>query len=540
MLGKKNIIASTTGGMKDDAPDYEGKPNTLPPVPAVRDDTVTMSIDMVARVQRLLHHACTEWQGLPKLSSCVLNDDVDLRARLPVTSNHTTATDDSESLPDLNSEGELKYDKWVTVHTDLPDLVTWTRFPSAVVWVVPGYELSDERDIPTITVDGDVFDAATHTVVSGYGDLATCSTKYDPDVRLCRELAARDGVTVTFPYPANNPLAAFLPHVQALLFPTTPITLRLKKINVYGTGGHFVRHVDTPREGVLGTLVLHPYTGGYVPYGEDPGSSGGALVLGGGTRPLTVWGTTYSLSAFYSDVPHEVTRVTSERYGDRVTIVYDIVRGSVMVPPVVVPRTSTMRPPSRGSGTPDDTAYINIHAVSLRLLPSLPATLAAMTRVRRLLDSQESQPVRHVALLCMSSYSYDEVAMGVPKGSDVVLMQHMQSWGYRDIAIVPVLVRHRFNVYSEKPKDGSELAVVRATKEDLLTCVSGGAAAVLPVQYLVIAPDGASQVLRKAFEVRSCGGRCCCCCSESCCLFPVSAEVAAASNSSSLTDIVRH
>ena len=118
------------------------------------------------------------------------------------------------------------------------------------------YDTEVLRDTPTVTVDGVEFDPDVHTVPSRYGDLATCTARLDPHVRLCNELAARSGVDVTFLDANNNALAAFLPLVQRALFPTTPIALRLKKINVYPVGGHFARHVDTPRPGVLGTLVL--------------------------------------------------------------------------------------------------------------------------------------------------------------------------------------------------------------------------------------------------------------------------------------------
>lgn len=100
--------------------------------------------------------------------------------------------------------------------------------------------------------------------------------------------------------------------------------LRLQKLNVYGEGGFFARHVDTPHgTDAVGTAVV----------ALPSRFSGGTLVVHRGSslqrhdlapcyaaaapRPVLAW------AALYGDCPHEVERVTS---GHRVTLTFDMVR----------------------------------------------------------------------------------------------------------------------------------------------------------------------------------------------------------------------
>ena len=137
-------------------------------------------------------------------------------------------------------------------------------------------------------------------------------------------------------------------------------------------------------------------------------------------------------------------------------------------------------------------------------LPTLPTTLQSMARVRKILDKQPPQLLAHVALLCTSSYSYEEAAMGKPKGSDVVLMQHMEDWGYIDLCIVPVLIRHHviwdyetLGRYHD-PLQEECLQVVRASKADLQACIAGSPPATL-IKHLVVIPYSAGEVVQETF-----------------------------------------
>lgn len=55
---------------------------------------------------------------------------------------------------------------------------------------------------------------------------------------------------------ANQFLAAFSKHVSSSMFAGQPVTLQLNKLNVYPKGGKFKAHIDTPRDGMIGTVVV--------------------------------------------------------------------------------------------------------------------------------------------------------------------------------------------------------------------------------------------------------------------------------------------
>ena len=128
-----------------------------------------------------------------------------------------------------------------------------------------------------------------------------------------------------------------------------------------------------------------------------------------------------------------------------------------------------------------------------------------MARVHKLLQVKfgDITAVAHLALLCTSSYSYDEAATGVPKGSDVIIMQCMREWGYLGLTITPVLIRHWVTVmeYEDHGYDKFEtLRVVRASKGDLLAAVLGTPPEAAPPRHVVVVPRGAGDALAKAYR----------------------------------------
>ena len=55
-------------------------------------------------------------------------------------------------------------------------------------------------------------------------------------------------------------LTDFSTHVASLLFGGRKLKLELSKLNVYPQHGHFKAHIDTPRDGMLGTVLVElPY-----------------------------------------------------------------------------------------------------------------------------------------------------------------------------------------------------------------------------------------------------------------------------------------
>jgi predicted 2-oxoglutarate/Fe(II)-dependent dioxygenase YbiX len=95
------------------------------------------------------------------------------------------------------------------------------------------------------------------------------------------------------------------------------VKLRPYKVNIYKEGGFFKGHVDTPREGMVGTLVLfgaHEHTGGELVVYHNNTSRTFKAVPNPGKDEL-------SWAAFFSDCVHEVLPVKS---GKRVSLTFDI------------------------------------------------------------------------------------------------------------------------------------------------------------------------------------------------------------------------
>ncbi|VDC04387.1 unnamed protein product [Peniophora sp. CBMAI 1063] len=100
-----------------------------------------------------------------------------------------------------------------------------------------------------------------------------------------------------------------------------PIRYELDKLNVYGKGGFFKAHKDTPRgNGMFGSLVLiYPtkHSGGDLVFRHQ----GHEWTFDSASAALSNGNTAFGYAAFYSDIEHEVLPVTS---GYRVTITYNL------------------------------------------------------------------------------------------------------------------------------------------------------------------------------------------------------------------------
>ena len=110
------------------------------------------------------------------------------------------------------------------------------------------------------------------------------------------------------------------------------IRTQLHKLNIYGPGGHFKPHVDTPRSlDMFGSLVVCLPTR----------FTGGSLVLRHRKQEVIYdWSSTpdhpartIKWAAFFSNIEHEILPVTS---GHRVTLTYNLYReGSEMLRPAL-------------------------------------------------------------------------------------------------------------------------------------------------------------------------------------------------------------
>lgn len=155
-------------------------------------------------------------------------------------------------------------------------------------------------------------------------------TRMDARVRDGRQLYSRDGAFAVEGF--DDALCEVLSKIRASLCPheVTSPTAKLHSLNVYGRGGHFIAHKDTPGEpSVFGTLVV------CLPLAF----SGGRLVVERQARATFDWETrAYSFAsspehearrirwaAFFGDVDHRIEAVTS---GCRATLTYELRRAT--------------------------------------------------------------------------------------------------------------------------------------------------------------------------------------------------------------------
>jgi len=160
-------------------------------------------------------------------------------------------------------------------------------------------------------------------------------TRYDRTVRDALQIKAEGGVFSVLHF---DPAAAgVLEQIRRELAPYIPgaLTAELYNLNVYGRGGHFVPHKDTPRgSDMLGTLVV------CLP---AQFSNGAFVVKHHGVFQTYDWGeairgqtepTRIHWAAFFSDVDHQIERVWG---GLRVTLTYLIRRGGANIGRGAVP-----------------------------------------------------------------------------------------------------------------------------------------------------------------------------------------------------------
>jgi len=152
-------------------------------------------------------------------------------------------------------------------------------------------------------------------------------TRTDVRVRDGRQLCARNEAVAVEGF--DEALGEILCRIRESLCPheSAPPIAELHSLNVYGGGGHFVAHKDTPRErSVFGTLVV------CLPLAF----SGGRLIVEKESRATFDWEMRSYFSsspetearrvrwaAFFGDVDHRIETVTS---GCRATLTYELRR----------------------------------------------------------------------------------------------------------------------------------------------------------------------------------------------------------------------
>jgi hypothetical protein len=162
---------------------------------------------------------------------------------------------------------------------------------------------------------------------SPFGDLKEMKTVLDPEVRLAHEIE-----TERFDFGYVRRKYTFLSsyvlpgeysinyHIENELVPGRKIRLKRNKLGIYGKGGFFKSHVDTPsHDNMIGTLVVclpSPHKGGELVVSHD------GLEHVFDFSKLSDDPSKFQWAAFYGDCVHEMRPVVE---GFRVTITYSII-----------------------------------------------------------------------------------------------------------------------------------------------------------------------------------------------------------------------
>lgn len=239
-----------------------------------------------------------------------------------------------------------------------------------------------------------------------YGNVVSGETSVDREVRDCMQVTEHDGWRAKLDYSDMDM------DITINMFAGKPVQLQFNKINIYGPGGHFARHVDTPKEGVVGTLVVF----------GDTEYEGGDLVLENDGKEERYRN---GAVAFYSSIPHRVEPVTS---GYRVTATYYILETGEEV-------------------------YIN------------EDTEQDLTPLREVVDKKPIQVLQSAAPfgICLSEvYSQSEKGF---KGKDIELVNKLEP--HFQLSTLPVLIKYD-ETYGDYDDNGLSVSVYRFTEDDFV------------------------------------------------------------------------
>lgn len=167
----------------------------------------------------------------------------------------------------------------------------------------PGCEFDGEVAPESDSITELLPDWFENAAVSGYGDMRVLETKVDPSVRDAREILANDFIV-------DSSLLEQIRETWATNFFPRKVRVEPYKINIYGPGGHFESHRDTPEVGLVGTFL--------VGLGETNTYSDSRNFCIGAEKLSAV---PCSWVAFYPDVPHAVSTI---RFGHRASLAFKI------------------------------------------------------------------------------------------------------------------------------------------------------------------------------------------------------------------------
>jgi len=290
---------------------------------------------------------------------------------------------------------------------------------------------------------------------SKYGDLKTQTTVLNEEVRKAYEIPG-DKLVMT------NELLNQLENIKDEIKNMYPnvhefIEFKINKLNVYTEGCHFKTHVDTPKDNMVGTLIIE------LPYDYK----GGGFVLG--TKGDEIWQRTVVVKnpksqfygrltycAFFSDTPHSVKEIKG---GCRVSLTFYIMLdpGSTNIDNKVKDKVEINKYLSTFENRKKPIDYPN-----------------AIVELSDLLLSDVHHDKGPIGLLLSHNYSNSEINNGVHKGTDAHLINYIKNVENADSEyeisdVFPVVVTHReqwsFGTYGD---EFVRQSVYRFCEEDII------------------------------------------------------------------------
>jgi hypothetical protein len=192
------------------------------------------------------------------------------------------------------------------IYHDLPQPYKYGSFEESFYLKItrPGCEYDGLVEPRSYAIDKLLPEWYQHAAIAGYGDLKVLKTKVDRDVRHAKEITA-DKFTV------SRALIDRIRATWAQYFIPGAVRVEPYKIHLYGPGGHFKSHRDTPEQGLVGTFLV----------GLGDSSARSVYELGRrryegnfciGEEKLA--SKSCSWVAFHPDVPHSVSKLSDHGY----------------------------------------------------------------------------------------------------------------------------------------------------------------------------------------------------------------------------------
>jgi len=273
-------------------------------------------------------------------------------------------------------------------------------------------------------------DLLPQAVPSAYGDLKEGTTKVNLDVRKAHEIK---DVVIT-PKMLQS-VDGILPCVSEQLFGDRKVRAVFDKVNLYSKGGFFQEHVDTPKVGRVGTLIV-----------QLPGTYEGGLAFGsqhfGASAKL-------KLLAFYGNCPHQITPITN---GTRISLTFHLLStDSYQTEKVQVPYTLY--------GYEHSARYVTPGVQKVR---KLDTSKAREIRIQRLIRQlQENVKEQKLGLILPNSYSNHELNVNSLKNPENYLYYTSKLQGQ----LIPIVIVQETEIYQDS--QDSNYQVFRCSPEDI-------------------------------------------------------------------------